>query len=143
MQRNESIQSVFKEFLLLRSRFEKNVEALAETMDLNKSELLLILDLIEHPDTSLNEACQRLGLKKSAASKLVDRLVDREYVARVQCPTNRREIQLSVGTGFGQESFCKNQAIASLFPYIKAKTVDELVGIAQELNALRTALFGE
>lgn len=143
MNRNESMQSLFGNFLQLRSLFDQQLENLAESMDMNRSELLVVLDVMEHPDTSLNDLCIRCGLKKSAASKLIDRLENRNFIERIQCPSNRREIQLTLGTAFQQQSFCRNQALSVVFPGTKEYTVDRLISIRELLGKVQSELFDE
>lgn len=56
--------------------------------------LLGFLD--RHPDASLSEVAEHLGVTRATASAMTDRLVQRELVDRAEDPQERRQIMLKL-----------------------------------------------
>lgn len=137
---NRDLQGLFRTLLDVRSKFDENLEALAQQMNVNKSELLVLLDVMDHPSTSLSDVCRRNGLKKSAASKLVDRLIEREFMTRDVCPTSRREVVLNIGQGFGKETFCRRQAMSAIFPNHPDSDLEKVDDMIDSVNKIKRIL---
>lgn len=110
-----ALDELFDTFLAVQSRITANLEAHAASLGLNASQLLVIRDILDHPGTSLKDVCQRCGLKKSAASRLIDALVDRRMVLREECPTSRRAVSLHLGPAIDGQ-FCRVTALTKALP---------------------------
>lgn len=110
-----SLDELFDTYLTVQARITANLEAHAASLGLNASQLLVIRDVLDHPGTSLKDVCLRCGLKKSAASRLIDSLVDREMVVRQVCPTSRRAVSLSLGKAIDGQ-FCRVTALTKALP---------------------------
>lgn len=137
---NEVRKSIFKSLLSVQFKLNTNLEKIAGTMNINRTELLVLLDVIDYPDTSLNDLCQRKGIKKSAASKIVDKLVEREYINRSQCRTNRREVSLAINASSIEEGFCTNQVLTQVFSSDEIFNQLETNVIIEALNILENKL---
>lgn len=110
-----ALDELFDAFLAIQARITANLEAHAATLGLNASQLLVIRDVLDHPGTSLKDVCQRCGLKKSAASRLIDALVERQMVVREECPTSRRAVALKLGSALDGQ-FCRVTALTKALP---------------------------
>lgn len=110
-----ALDDLFDTFLAVQSRITANLEAHAASLGLNASQLLVIRDVLDHPGTSLKDVCQRCGLKKSAASRLIDALVERSMVVREECPTSRRAVALHLGPALDGQ-FCRVTALTKALP---------------------------
>ena len=110
-----ALDELFDTYLTVQARITANLEAHAASLGLNASQLLVIRDVLDHPGTSLKDSCQRCGLKKSAASRLIDVLVERKMIIREECPTSRRAVSLHLGAELN-ESFCRVRALTSALP---------------------------
>ena len=110
-----ALDELFDTYLAVQAQITANLETHAATMGLNAHQLLVIRDLLDHPGTSLKAVCQRCGLKKSAASRLVEALVARGMVIRHECPTNRRAVALSLGPAIDGH-FCRVTALTKALP---------------------------
>lgn len=108
------LDDLFDTYLAVQARITANLEAHAASLGLNASQLLVIRDVLDHPGTSLKDVCLRCGLKKSAASRLIDALVEREMIVRQECPTSRRAVSLHLGPSLG--SFCRVTALTKALP---------------------------
>lgn len=109
------LDDLFDTYLAVQARITANLEAHAASLGLNASQLLVIRDVLDHPGTSLKDVCQRCGLKKSATSRLIDALVEREMIVRQECPTSRRAVSLHLGPRL-DGSFCRVTALTKALP---------------------------
>lgn len=117
-----SLDELFDLFLVVQARINANLEAHAAALGLNASQLLVIRDVLDHPGTTLKDVCQRCGLKKSAASRLIDALAARDLVVRHECPTSRRAVALHLGPSLDGQ-FCRVTALTKALPGWK-KVID-------------------
>jgi len=102
--------------LVVQARIHANLEAHAASLGLNASQLLVVRDVSDHPGTTLKDVCVRCGLKKSAASRLIDALALRKMIVRKQCPTSRRAVALELGPVLGDGRFCRTTALTKALP---------------------------
>ncbi len=109
------LEELFDTYLKIQAGITANLEAHALALGLNASQLLVVRDIQDHPGTSLKDVCQRCGLKKSAVSRLIDHLCDREIVVRQTCPTSRRSVSLSLGDAWNTQ-FCRESALRAALP---------------------------
>lgn len=110
------LDQLFDTFLAVQARINANLEQHAARLGLNATQLLVIRDVNDHPGTTLKDVCRRCGLKKSAASRLVDALAERQMLVRQECPTSRRAVALSLGPALGDGQFCRVTALNSTLP---------------------------
>lgn len=134
------IEEFYERFLELRSAFDRRIETAATQMGVNNSELLLLLDIYAHPNTKMIASCQRSGQKKSAVSKMVDRLCERGLLTKTVNPDNGRELILNVTDQFVGTSFCYRETMHQLFPTLELIGEDELKEHVRSLIALKHLL---
>jgi DNA-binding MarR family transcriptional regulator len=137
------LRELLDAFLAARWAIELNMERVAAAMGLSGSQLLVLLDVHEHPGTGLSELCRRTGQKKSAASKLVDSLIGKGLVRREEAAGDRRAVSLNVDRALLELGFCSAKSMEALFPLWKRLRSGEAEpeAIAQALREL-TALAG-
>ena len=111
-----ALDELFNTYLVVQARITANLEAHAATLSLNASQLLVVRDVADHPGTPLTDVCRRCGLKKSAASRLIDALVARNMIVRSECPTSRRAVALQLGPALGDHQFCRVTALTKALP---------------------------
>jgi len=96
---------------------------------------LKVLNFISrNPGTSVSSAADDLGVTKASASDLIDRLVKKGYVERVEDPSERRKVLLTLtqaGKGFliqvkGSARSCAASVLAKVSSAKLAKVVDSL-----------------
>ncbi len=96
---------------------------------------LKVLNFISrNPGTSVSHAADDLGVTKASASDLIDRLVKKGYVERVEDPSERRKVLLtltSAGKGFlvqikGYARTSAASVLAKISSAKLAKVVDSL-----------------
>jgi hypothetical protein len=110
------LDELFDTFLAVQARITANLEAHAASLGMNASQLLVIRDVFDHPGTTLKDVCLRCGLKKSAASRLIDALAARNMIVRKECPTSRRAVSLELGPALGDGRFCRVTALTKALP---------------------------
>lgn len=110
-----ALDELFDTFLAVQARITANLEAHAASLGLNASQLLVVRDILDHPGTTLKDVCLRCGLKKSAASRLVDGLAAQQMVVRAECPTSRRAVALRLGPVLDGQ-FCRVTALVHALP---------------------------
>ena len=90
--------------------------------------------ILLHEEPNLTAVAGALGISNAAATKLVDRLVGRKLVARLEGPVDRRERRLVLTEG-GREALA--QAIRAGVGRIE-EALEEMAG--EDLSALRRGL---
>ena len=131
-----ALDELFDTFLAVQARINANLEAHAARLGLNASQLLVIRDVLDHPGTSLKDVCQRCGLKKSAASRLIDALADRNMIVRAECPTSRRAVALKLGPALDGQ-FCRVTALTEALPGWSGTPGADFEAVRRGLEAFR------
>ncbi len=95
--------------------------------------------LSHHPQVSLNDVAEHLGLTAPTASKLIQRLVCQKVVAR-RVAADRRRVSLSL-TQSGSEalSMARSETREQLAERLKTLSPDELAATSVALHALERA----
>jgi len=75
---------------------ELTVAALSATSQLTVLQVRVLLSVDQHGATKLQDLAERLGISAPSASRLVDRLVDAQFLSRGPAAHSRREITLSL-----------------------------------------------
>lgn len=103
----EQIESLHKAVTLLMQALkiaEKNVQVAHRELNFVAADIATLRYLTDHPDCMLSDLANHLGVVPTTASSVVDRLVERGFVARERPETNRRSIALRM-TDEGQHAF--------------------------------------
>src|SRR5260370_22534926 len=105
---------------------------------LTLSQLRALDFLANNPDAALSAVADYVGLALPSTSALVDGLVRRGLVARLDAPEDRRRLQLRL-TGAGNRALCTALAVAqaALAPRFAALAPRERALIARTLARLR------
>ena len=119
----KSINKIYRDQLYKKSR----------QFGLTGPQIGLIMGLHKHPDSTLNEISDRVGLSKSTVSGIVDRLVSHGIVIREIPENNRRIVQLSLSP-----EWQKNNAIHKLFSQLISDTLRN--ASEEEMNKIITGL---
>ena len=80
------------------------------------------------------ELCRHLSLDSGSMTRMLDRLEQKDFLARKRCEADRRQVQL-VLTAEGQR-------LADMLPHIGAKALNQLAGVLEpgELETLERIL---
>ena len=97
----------------------------------------LLRFLSRHPDSSLSEVADHLGVTRATASSMTDRLVQRKLVDRAEDPKERRHIMLKL-TATGQEQLEQMRDVTRLkiAELLGELTSEELVRVSTGLKIL-------
>jgi len=74
------------------------LKSISKEFELTVPEMMIMFELYENETLSLNELSEKIELPKSSVSRIVDQLVNREYVLRKIPKENRRMVELSIST---------------------------------------------
>ena len=74
------------------------LKSISQEFELTVPEMMIMFELYENKTLSLNELSEKIELPKSSVSRIVDGLVNREYVSREIPKENRRMVNLSIST---------------------------------------------
>lgn len=107
---------LFESLVELRKQMDLNFEDYAKKRNMTSSELLVLLDTHLNPKSSLLEVCERTGFKKSAVSKMVNRLEEKGLITKTTCPKSKREVELVVTEDFLGEALCWESTVEQLVP---------------------------
>ena len=75
----------------------------ARKYDLTISEMAIVFDTFYQGQVSLTQLADSLGIPKSTVSRLVERLVQKNYLSRVRPEENRRIVQISITPEFHEK----------------------------------------
>lgn len=85
--------------MAVQAALQANLTAQAQRFGLTVTQAAVAQDLGQHPGSTLQEVCERLGWPKSTVSRVVDDLVNRGFVLRQIPASNRRIVLLSLDHG--------------------------------------------
>lgn len=125
----ESVLSIHKNLM-------DRVDIEANKLNLTQTEYLILLDILTHPGTDLNNICTRLSLNKSCASKAIKSLDN--LVIRNTNEEDKRYITLSINPSEVDEGLCKKQALTNIFS--EDLYHDTLKGLEEPLSKLNKIL---
>jgi len=90
-----------------------------------------------HPDSSLSDLAEHLGLTLPSASKLVDGLVKQKLLTRKECAEDRRKLTLMLTqTGTSIIDSARDSARTHLAEKLKYLSDDDLETISQAMQIL-------
>lgn len=88
------MESIYLKLLKVQNLLNNNITSLAKEFGFNSTELMMFLDIKTNPNTNLNDVCDRLSLKKSLASKTLNKLVKENYIIKDVNEVDQRKISL-------------------------------------------------
>ena len=113
-------------------------------LQVSMPQLKVLAFISRNPGTSLNSAAEDLAVTAATASNLVDRLVKRGYVSRVEDPSERRKVLLSLTeSGTKHLELCRQFARASIATLIADLPASKLSKIKEGLMILKAAFEEE
>ena len=72
------------------------LKSISQEFELTVPEMMIMLELYDNKNLSLNDLSEKTDLPKSSVSRIVDQLVNRGYVDREIPKENRRMVNLSI-----------------------------------------------
>ncbi len=90
----ETMDALYTKLLKINHLMSLSLAEIAKEEDLNPSELMIVLDVKNNPHTDLQSVCERLGMKKSTASKAIRKLIDVGYIENHVCESDQRKVSL-------------------------------------------------
>lgn len=116
-----------------------NIELKIHDISMQQFNVLRILKGQKGKPANLCDIQERMVNKMSNTTRLVDKLIKRDLVKRVQCKTNRRKIEITI-TSEGSEFLNKLNPIIDGFEKttISNLTEKELIQLNNLLNKLRS-----
>ena len=115
---------------------------LAQIGDLNLTvpQLMVLKELYSHPDVTLKELSERVGLAKSTVCGIVDRLEIHGDVVRVRDSEDRRTVKISLSPKVSELkdtiSIIKKNYLAGLLKKVEPSEVEKIVCSLRILNNL-------
>jgi DNA-binding MarR family transcriptional regulator len=74
------------------------LKSISQEFELTIPEMMIMFELYDNKTLSLSELSEKIEFPKSSVSRIVDQLVNREYVTRKIPKENRRMVELSIST---------------------------------------------
>ena len=136
---NEKLNTIYCKLLTLTDLMMNELEQQAKELGYHKSEFIIITDVLQNPRTTLMDLCHRTGMKKSAASKIINQLIERDIIDRSACKTDRRALHLTISNEDIAKTFCRTEMLSNLFPN-ECKGKCDLDEIIDSLETLETIL---
>jgi DNA-binding MarR family transcriptional regulator len=115
-------------------------KAMRQKANLSLAQLKVLFFISQNPGTSVSNAAEDLWVTKASASDLIDRLVKRGFVWRVEDPQERRKVLLSLTTeGQNHLDDARQFAQASLLDQLHGVGLPELEKILVGLRQIKEA----
>lgn len=108
------IDQIYLKLLKINYLLDNKLASIAKKYNFNSSELMIYLDIKTHPDTDLNALCSRLGLKKSAASKAINKLISNNFINSRPNEQDQRKVSLNY-VEIASENICKETVLTAAF----------------------------
>lgn len=129
----QAIDLIFVKLIQIQTTLNRNLSVISRKYGLNQTEMMIYLDIKTYPDTDLNGLCRRLGLKKSAASKALDILVNKGHVTRTVNSSDARKLALR-HVELLDQNLCRSEIIDQAFDVLNARNYN-LAEITKMLDA--------
>ncbi|VEU82099.1 MarR family transcriptional regulator [Acholeplasma hippikon] len=108
------IDNIYTKLLKIQNILNENLAIIAKMYGFNSTELMIFLDIKTHPNTDLNTLCDRLGLKKSAASKALNKLILDKIIVKDVDPIDHRKVSLR-HVELPDQNVCKEETLLTTF----------------------------
>lgn len=112
------------------------IQSSAESFGLSSSQFMVMFEIYNNKDISLNELSERLDLPKSSVSRLVDQLVNKDIVVREIPIENRRIVKLSISSEFlNKKNVCnmRSEISNSIAEDLDPQKADEIISALENL----------
>lgn len=117
------VENIYLKLLKINMLLDNKISKMAKQFNFNSTELMIYLDIKNHPNTDLNALCKRLGLKKSAASKAINKLIINNNISSEPNLKDQRKVALNY-IEFENEKICKETMLENTFSGIKKSNCD-------------------
>lgn len=137
---NESAEELKNLFRSISKNFRSYVLAQIGEYNFTVPQLMVLQELYYHPNITLKELSQFVGLAKSTVCGIVDRLEMQGAVVRIRDEGDRRTVKISLSPGVSEISdmanVIKKHYLAGLLKKIAPADVDKIIDSLRMLNAL-------
>lgn len=96
MNRNQQIEELTRNFESIKRRLVAGFQPLIGKMDITPAQVQLLFVIKHHENCGITEIAAHLGISKSAATQLVDALVERGYLHRQADESDHRALKISI-----------------------------------------------
>ena len=110
------------------------VESEAKEMGLNSTQMLIVYEVYENQNISLNGLCGKLEIPKSTVSRIVDELVKKGVLTREIPEENRRILKLRISEGFGAAASLGGLG-KDFIGKLGSEKTDRIIAALEELKA--------
>lgn len=133
---HEKLDRLYDQLLLVTKALSIKFEDAAKDTGFNRSEFIIIRDILDHPLTTQQKICERTGLKKSSVSKTLNGLIESKHVKRNTCTEDRREVELLIEDESIMQLFCKASFLENLFSGGCEEQLKNVEKISSQLDVL-------
>lgn len=135
MEQNDILDEMFDKLLIISKHMLTSLEKEADKLGYNRTEYLIIGDIISNQHTTAQQISERTGIKKSALSRALNPLITQGIITKLQCPEDRRESKLTIDNKDILEQFCKTILLNNMF-IACPKSQDDIQDISDHLDKL-------
>lgn len=136
---NDYGEEIFYQFRLVHKKFKEYTFGIVKEKGITMTQFLLAAALHEHPNITLNELSERVGLSKSTVSVAIEQLVKSDVIVRKIPEENRRCVQLSINSKFlceWKEFMNKSGFMSEINDNFSEVESQQLVASLKKLNLL-------
>lgn len=133
--KNKTLDIMYDQLLLISKHMLNSIENESTKLGYNRTEYLIILDILDHPHTTAQEISTRTGIKKSALSRALNPLITKGIILKSHCQQDQREINLSIDDAETKTKFCKARLLENMFSACPSSE-QSLIDLNHHLNLL-------
>lgn len=134
-----SIQKIMQLLRTIQGKLNCHIESNAQKFGLTTSQFMVMFEIYNHKDISLNELSEKLELPKSSVSRLVDQLVNHGIVMREIPKENRRTVKLSIASDFLEKANVNrisDDLEDNLAVGLEPQRVERIISALEELSSV-------
>ncbi len=133
----DEIKNLFRN---IAKNFRNYVFSQVEDYGYTVPQLMLMQELYNHPEITMKELSELVGLAKSTVSGIVDRLVQKGAVIRTIDPGDRRTVKISLGPQTlklkDSLNMIKTNYLAGLLKDVETSEIEKIIYGLRKLNSL-------
>lgn len=146
-QPNQYINEVRNLFRNIAKNYKSYVFSQVSPLDFTVPQVTLLHELYHHPNITLKEVSELMGLAKSTTCGIVDRLVQKGFVIRTVDPEDRRTVKLSLSPQINDLNatfeMIRTDYFYRVLKNLSESDIKEIINALQKINTAMNKTRGE
>ncbi len=137
MERKKTIEEIMASFQVMKNKFQMKALQTSDDSNVTHSQWFVLGIVEQNTNVGIKEISKILGISSSAATQLVDGLVENKYVERKEDPDDRRALHITITTE-GQKYILEKrkehmEKTTKLFSVLNDQELEEFLRIHKKI----------